>query len=97
MIKNLFNELKKIGNKKYLFNNGDEELYFIGKNLTVEISSINNNIDIVIEKFGIRTNYRDCDALSVNSKNGLTAILNSHIVNRVSCQNISQILLEALE
>lgn len=97
MIKNLFNDLKQIGKKRYFFKNGDEELCFIGKNLTVEISNTDGRVDIVIDKCGARVNYLDCSDLSVSAKRRIAAILNLNFINAAGCRDISQILLDELK
>ena len=56
-IKNLFDDLKKIGRKKYYSRNGYEEIYFIKKGLEIEVINVNNAIDLVINHNGLRENY----------------------------------------
>ena len=56
-IKNLFDDLKQLGKKKYYFKNGEEEIYFSRKDLEIEIVNINNNIDLIITHNGLRNNY----------------------------------------
>lgn len=97
MIKNLFNDLKPIGKKRYFFKNGDEELYFIGKGLTVEIANTDGRIDIVIEKGGARVNYLDCYYLSESAKCRIATILNLNFINAAGCRDISRILLDELK
>ena len=97
MIKNLFNDLKLIGKKRYFFKNGDEELYFVGKGLTVEIANTDGRIDIVIEKGGARVNYLDCYYLSESAKCRIATILNLNFINAAGCRDISRILLDELK
>jgi len=47
-IKNLFNDLKKLGKKKYYSRNGEEELFFKNISIEIEIVSYNGLLDIII-------------------------------------------------
>ena len=80
-IRCLFDDLKKLGRKKYYFRNGDEEIYFLNKkkSLEIEIANTNNNIDLIINHNGCRANYRVSESLSDSCKKDIELILNSHI------------------
>lgn len=96
-IKNLFNDLKKIGKKKYFSRGCDEELYFTGNNVEIEITYINGHLDLIITHNGARNNYKNCPSLSQNCKFQITAILNSFVGLDVKCKLLSTILLETFE
>lgn len=44
-IKNLFDDLKHLGKKKYYFKNGEEEIYFSRKDLEIEIVNLKKSIN----------------------------------------------------
>ena len=81
-IKNLFDDLKQLGKKKYYFKNGEEEIYFSRKDLEIEIVNINNNIDLIINR------------IPENCKKEIKLILNSYLTTDVKCKKISQILIK---
>ena len=60
-IKKLFDDLKRLGKKKYYFKDGEEEIYFSRKDLEIEIVHINNNIDLIINHNGFRDNKKKID------------------------------------
>ncbi len=93
-IKNLFDDLKQLGNKKYYFKNGEEEIYFYRKDLEIEIVNINNNIDLIINQKGIRNNYVNSNSIPDDFKNAIKLILTSSLATDVKCKKISQILIE---
>ena len=63
-IKNLFDDLKQLGKKKYYFKNGEEEIYFSRKDLEIEIVNINNNIDLIINHNSYLTTDVKCKKIS---------------------------------
>lgn len=93
-IKNLFNDLKQLGKKKYYFRNGEEEIYFSRKDLEIEIANINNNIDLVINHNGLRNNYKNSNSIPDDFKKEIELILNSYLNTDVKCKTISQILIK---
>lgn len=93
-IKNLFDDLKQLGKKKYYFKNGEEEIYFSRKDLEIEIVNINNNIDLIITHNGLRNNYINSNSISENCKKEIKLILNSYLTTDVKCKKISQILIK---
>lgn len=93
-IKNLFDDLKQLGKKKYYFKNGEEEIYFYGNNLEIEIININDNIDLIINHRGSRTNYLNSKSIPDDCKKDIRLILNSYLTTEVKCKKISQILIE---
>ena len=94
-IKNLFNELRVIGKKKYYFRNGDEELIFSRDNFSVEIIQVNGNLDIIISHNNIRANYLHSESLSNVEKMQIKMILGSCYSLELKSKEISQILLNA--
>lgn len=93
-IKNLFDDLKQLGRKKYYFRGGEEELYFSNKNLEIEILNINGNIDLIINHNCLRNNYLNSESLPESYKEEIKLILNSYVALDVKCKKVSQILLE---
>ena len=93
-IKNLFDDLKQLGKKKYFFKNGEEELYFSRSDLEIEIVNIDDNIDLIINNQGKRTNYKNAENIPDNCKEDIKLILNSYLTNEVKCKKISKILIE---
>ena len=93
-IKFLFDDLKKLGIKKYFHRNGEEELYFSRSNLTIEIYNINGNIDLVIKHNGSRENYENSPSIPDDCKQQIKQILSSYLATQVKCRKIAQILLE---
>lgn len=93
-IKNLFDDLKQLGKKKYYFKNGEEEIYFSRNDLEIEIINIDDNIDLVINHKGTRTNYENAESIPNDCKEDIRLILNSYLTNEVKCKKISQILIE---
>ena len=93
-IKNLFDDLKQLGKKKYYFRNGEEEIYFFRKDLEIEIVNINNNIDLIINHKGLRDNYENSNSIPYDCKKDIKLILNSYLSTDVKCKKISQILIE---
>ncbi len=93
-IKNLFDDLKQLGKKKYYFKNGEEEIYFSRKDLEIEIINIDDNIDLVINHKGTRTNYENSKCIPNNCKEDIRLILNSYLTTEIKCKKISQILIE---
>ncbi len=93
-IKNLFDDLKHLGKKKYYFKNGEEEIYFSRKDLEIEIVNINNNIDLIINHKGLRNNYKNSNSIPEACKKEIKLILNSYLTTDVKCKKISQILIE---
>ena len=93
-IKNLFDDLKQLGKKKYYFKNGEEEIYFSRKDLEIEIVNINNNIDLIINHNGLRNNYINSNSIPENCKKEIKLILNSYLTTDVKCKKISQILIK---
>ena len=93
-IKNLFDDLKQLGKKKYYFKNGEEEIYFSRKDLEIEIVNINNNIDLIITHNGLRNNYINSNSIPENCKKEIKLILNSYLTTDAKCKKISQILIK---
>ncbi len=93
-IKNLFDDLKQLGKKKYYFKNGEEEIYFSKKDLEIEIVNINNNIDLIINCKGLRDNYENSNSIPNDLRESIKLILNSYLTIDVKCKKISQILIE---
>ena len=93
-IKNLFDDLKQLGKKKYYLKNGEEEIYFSRKDLEIEIANINNNIDLIINHKGLRDNYENSNSIPDDCKKDIKLILNSYLTTDVKCKQISQILIE---
>ena len=93
-IKNLFDDLKLVGKKKYYFKNGEEEIYFSRKDLEIEIVNINNNIDLIINHNGLRNNYKNSNSIPEVCKKEIKLILNSYLITDVKCKKISQILIK---
>lgn len=93
-IKNLFDDLKQLGKKKYYFKNGEEEIYFSRKNLEIEIVNINDNIDLIINHNGLRDNYENSNSIPDDCKKDIKLILNSYLTTDVKCEKISQILIK---
>lgn len=92
-IKNLFDDLKQLGKKKYYFKNGEEEIYFSRKDLEIEIVNINDNIDLIINCNGLRDNYENSNSIPDNCKKNIKLILNSYLTTDIKCEKISQILI----
>lgn len=93
-IKNLFDEMKKIGKKQYYFKNGEEEVYFTGNLFEIEIININDSIDIVITYNGIRNNYAKSSVLSNTQKLDLKFVLSSTLSLNEKAKKISGILMD---
>ena len=93
-IKNLFNDLKELGKKKYYSKGGEEEIYFSRKDLEIEIIKINDNIDLIINHKGLRENYKNSNSIPDDCKKEIKLILNSYWNTDVKCKKISQILIE---
>ena len=93
-IKNLFDDLKLVGKKKYYFKNGEEEIYFSRKDLEIEIVNINKNIDLIINHKGLRNNYKNSNSIPEVCKKEIKLILNSYLTIDVKCKKISQILIK---
>lgn len=93
-IKNLFDDLKQLGKKKYYFKNGEEELCFSRNGLEIEIIKVNDNIDLVIYHQGLRDNYENSKSIPNDCKESIRLILNSYLTTEVKCKKISQILIE---
>lgn len=93
-IKNLFDDLKLVGKKKYYFKNGEEEIYFSRKDLEIEIVNINKNIDLIINHNGLRNNYKNSNSIPEVCKKEIKLILNSYLTIDVKCKKISQILIK---
>lgn len=93
-IKKLFDDLKRLGKKKYYFKDGEEEIYFSRKDLEIEIVHINNNIDLIINHNGFRDNYENSNSIPDDCKKDIKLILNSYLATDVKCKKISQILIE---
>ena len=93
-IKYLFDDLKKLGRKKYYSKNGEEEIYFSKNDLEIEIVNYNGNIDLVINHNGLRANYLDSNSLSDSCKKDIKLFLNSYLAIEIKCKKISQILIE---
>lgn len=93
-IKNLFDDLKQLGKKKYYFKNGEEEIYFSKKDLEIEIVNINNNIDLIINCKGLRDNYENSNSIPNDLRESIKLILHSYLTIDVKCKKISQILIE---
>ena len=94
-IKKLFDDLKVLGRKRYYSRNGEEELSFEGKNVTIEIFNTSLNLDLVIEYHGIRASYLKSDFLSNSSKTTLQLLLNSVWPLEVKCQKLCAILIDS--
>ena len=95
MIKNLFNDLKKIGRKKYCFRNGEEELYFVGENLGIGIYCSFDTFDLSITFDGSTCNYLDSPLLTFNQKERLLAAVRARHFLKKQSKTIVDILLEA--
>ena len=95
-IKRLFDDLKKIGRRKYLSRNGEEELYFLGNNLTIEIVKLGENLDIIICYNGERSNYLNSNSLSFDSKRQIEYVIKSTSSIEEKSKNISKILLDSI-
>lgn len=93
-IKNLFDDLKQLGKKKYYFKNDEEEIYFSRKDLEIEIINISDNIDLIINYKGLRENYENSNSIPDDCKKYIKLILNSYLAADVKCKKISQILIE---
>ncbi len=93
-IKNLFDDLKKIGRKKYYCKNGEEEIYFTAKERTIEIFNINGNIDLTVDFNGYRKNYKNSETISKKNKYQIQSILNSDSSLDIKSKKIAYILLE---
>ncbi len=93
-IKYYFDELKKIGKKKYYSKNGEEELYFISNNLQIEIFNIDGKIDLIINNNGTRNNYLNSQYMSENSRKEISALLKDCISLEIKCKIMSKILLK---
>lgn len=96
-IKNLFDDLKQIGKKKYYFKNGEEEIYFSRKDLEIEIININDNIDLIINHSGLRDNYENSNSIPDDCKKDIKLILNSYFSLEIKCKKISQILIDIFD
>ena len=92
-IKNLFDDLKQLGKKEYYFKNGEEEIYFSRNDLVIEIINVNNNIDLIIDHKGSRTNYEHSMSIPNNCKKDIKLIFNSCLSTEIKCRKISQILI----
>ena len=96
-IKYLFDDLKKLGNKKYFCRNGEEEIYFSGNDLEIEIFKADvfgDKIDVVINRNGSRDNFRNSPSLSEHCKKDIETMLNSHFSTQVKCKNVARLLIE---
>ncbi len=93
-IKNLFDDLKQLGKKKYYFRNSEEEIYFSRKDLVIEIVNVNNSIDLIINHKGLRNNYENSNSIPSDCKKDIRLILNSYLNTDVKCKEISKILIK---
>lgn len=96
-IKNLFNDLKKLGKKKYYSRNGEEELFFKNISIEIEIVSYNGLLDIIISnKYG-RKNYLYSESLTDLQKNEIYLIINGNYSTEIKCKKISSILFSVFQ
>lgn len=96
-IRFLFDDLKKIGKKKYYFKNGDEELVFFTKTFEIEIFRINNELGIIINYVGDRKYYLDSNVLSLIEKKKIKEFLDKSNLTQKDCKSIAHILLFAMQ
>lgn len=94
-IKHLFNDLKKVGKKKYSYIRGEEALFFTNKQIEIEIYNYNGNLDVIINKEGERKNYENSSCLSYCQKEQIRSIMNACTSLEVKCASISSILRKA--
>lgn len=92
-IKNLFNQLKVFGKKRYYAKNSEEELSFINDIFTIEICNINGKLDIVIEYQGKRSNYLDSAVLSSAQKIQIESTINAYTSLEEKSKIIQAVLL----
>ena len=96
-IKYLFDDLKKIGKKKYISYNDIEELYYTNNKLQIEIVKYGLDIDLLISIQGQRQHYLDSPLLSHNEKRNIQSILSSMASETMKAATISPILLDAVK
>lgn len=96
-IKYLFDDLKKIGKKKYISYNDIEELYYTNNKLQIEIVKYGLDIDLLISIQGQRQHYLDSPLLSYNEKRKIQSILSSMASETMKAATITPILLDAVK
>lgn len=93
--KHFFDDLKKIGKRKYYFRNGEEEWCFSNKDLIIDICKRDDYlIDLVITYNNIRSNYINSACLNYNQKMQLHSVIHSYNSIEAKCKSICQILLD---
>lgn len=96
-IKYLFDDLKKIGKKKYISYNDIEELYYTNNKLQIEIVKYGLDMDLLISIQGQRQHYLDSPLLSYNEKRKIQSILSSMASETMKAATITPILLDAVK
>ena len=95
-IRNLFDDLKTVGKKRYFSRNGEEEVYFVSKKLTIEISRCSNFVDLIINFSGKRNHYLESPLLSYDEKMEIRSALSALALTKPMAATITKILLASL-